>query len=845
MLVSGDNGAAKPSAPLSAEQRAVLSSVLSRLAATQYDRPRLQREIRDYLEILNGAFPGEQGLFLLCRDLEWWVRWTRLPGYCLAFLAQMLAVSQQSWTFPLAAGLYADSQMVVGDDFAISSLESAYACWQRNLAQMPDLPDGKRILAHLKSRLNMALGSYQRWRKRFAFEQCNPLAEHLYSQLTWSYVATEVDAGSSQGTLKSAARLASLVGQCGSEDRLYYRIVARRFLGLEHEGAGRWPEALEQYETALAEARETGLEAEIGHLLRHRGFALRSLKRYDESTSSFEEACEWESAPQFTYWRALSESERGLALCYEAGEAGVESERRKALLRQALGAYREARKRLDIALAFAVPEVRDVQQELFRVFSENALHLANLLGAGRDVLAQTEACGPRLATEVVCETLAAKKHGPASLAEYLDTRSTYYRQAETYSCGIDTYTSGLPGSYEARKKYLALRQKLDRSLYPVHASDAAADQVLHVEAPDCMFILPHLGLGKSWVTCLDFSRRSCVIYESDFTVLDAGRAYDKFRNLIDPMEASGEACLKAVDELLEAYESWLVPLLKRALEHSRASRLKFFLREEMNAAPLHALPYGNGRLLDNYEVSYGQTVAVWLQGQGSPEAPAGACSLLMAYSDQDTPFYEPLAQDVQSGLLGEASCLRNASASALFSAAQKANPTDLVFACHGSFDPVDAGNSCLMIAGQTGVSFYDLFSGLNLSQCRSVILGACVSGRVRTAVGAEYYGLPLAFLSAGARNVVSSLWPVNQISTALLVERLVAGLAQGQGVALALRKAQRSMVSTTAEEVAEWLETRPVGLPRDLVPGRAVLRKLGKYPFAHPYYWAGLEVTGE
>ncbi len=70
-----------------------------------------------------------------------------------------------------------------------------------------------------------------------------------------------------------------------------------------------------------------------------------------------------------------------------------------------------------------------------------------------------------------------------------------------------------------------------------------------------------------------------------------------------------------------------------------------------------------------------------------------------------------------------------------------------------------------------------------------VILSACNTGSGREIGGAGYSGLARAFLQAGARNVLVSLWPVRDDVAALLGVATVRGYAHGQSEAVALQKA--------------------------------------------------------
>ena len=101
-----------------------------------------------------------------------------------------------------------------------------------------------------------------------------------------------------------------------------------------------------------------------------------------------------------------------------------------------------------------------------------------------------------------------------------------------------------------------------------------------------------------------------------------------------------------------------------------------------------------------------------------------------------------------------------------------------------------------------------------------VTLSACQTamGGARSDDGREIEGLSAIVQQRGAKQVVASLWRVEDSSTAQLMRAMYQELATNPtDVATALQQAQRSV--------------------RGIV-------KNGHQPYEHPYYWAGFVVSG-
>ena len=179
--------------------------------------------------------------------------------------------------------------------------------------------------------------------------------------------------------------------------------------------------------------------------------------------------------------------------------------------------------------------------------------------------------------------------------------------------------------------------------------------------------------------------------------------------------------------------------------------------------------------------------------------------------------------------------------------------THLHLACHGGFNPDEPLDSALYLSGEDRLTLRDLLDGdLDLSSQRLAVLSACQTGISEfERVPDEAVGLPAGFLQAGVPGVVATLWPVNDLSTAVLVAefyRLL--LAERQDAATALAGARRFLRDATAQDIAEWFERRyddSGGTDVEAYEAAAEFRSHpdpADRPYAAPVHWAGFVYTG-
>lgn len=120
----------------------------------------------------------------------------------------------------------------------------------------------------------------------------------------------------------------------------------------------------------------------------------------------------------------------------------------------------------------------------------------------------------------------------------------------------------------------------------------------------------------------------------------------------------------------------------------------------------------------------------------------------------------------------------------------------LHFATHGLFDDQQGLNSALALTPQGGDGFLTAEEIMGLSlRADLAVLSACDTAR-GSITGDGMIGLSRSFFAAGVPSLVSSLWPVADLSTAALMEQFYRNLQMQPDKAQALRQAMlTTMVS--------------------------------------------------
>jgi CHAT domain-containing protein/regulator of sirC expression with transglutaminase-like and TPR domain len=191
------------------------------------------------------------------------------------------------------------------------------------------------------------------------------------------------------------------------------------------------------------------------------------------------------------------------------------------------------------------------------------------------------------------------------------------------------------------------------------------------------------------------------------------------------------------------------------------------------------------------------------------------------------------------------------------------------FTGHGYHKPEQPRESALVLAEPHKLTLGEIFDDedLDLSQYELICLCACETGITsQDSILDEYVGLVSGFLAKGASYVLSTLWTVDEHSTALLVIEFYRLLKRGTAPAEALKQAQNWLRNVTYNDLAQWYrdlgselknydpQRKNDALPRCIAyleteaqiietdPNKLDSPDL---PYAHPYHWASFILTGK
>ena len=287
---------------------------------------------------------------------------------------------------------------------------------------------------------------------------------------------------------------------------------------------------------------------------------------------------------------------------------------------------------------------------------------------------------------------------------------------------------------------------------------------------------------------------------------------EKFNYGAEYVEANFGQLRRAANGILSQLYTMIFAPLEATVN---GDRLIVIPHGALHYLPFHALHDGNQYLIDRFEISYAPSAAV-LKLCRARRATSRLSKIRSAKSDTlvalgvfeiGTPNIEEEI-DMLAALFPNSVKLSGDQATRenLFEAAPRARFLHL--ASHGYFRRDNPMFSFLKLA-DANLHFYSLLD-LRLN-AEMVTLSACHTGVNKVFPGDELHGLVRSFLYAGAPSVVSSLWAVNDRSTADFMGEMYSQIRAGATKRAAVRQAQLAI----------------------------------KDAYGHPYYWAPFVLMGD
>ncbi|MEW6367517.1 MAG: CHAT domain-containing protein [Acidobacteriota bacterium] len=318
--------------------------------------------------------------------------------------------------------------------------------------------------------------------------------------------------------------------------------------------------------------------------------------------------------------------------------------------------------------------------------------------------------------------------------------------------------------------------------------------------------------------------------------IDPEELTERVRNYIELLGAAGDSGWQAVGSRL--YRDLIAPL--RTWLPSRIRRLIVLPDGALNSLPFEALITGGAAgssdgpsfLIEDYTVSYLPSVTVWSELRRTPQstkwptvmlvvanptlkAPgrSGSESVRAVLAEDPAllvpiPYAEVEARRAAKYAGNGATVLVGGEAREARVKSIMSNGARVVhFATHGFIDEHRGSRAGLLLAsgpGEDGLLVADEIYARRVPS-ELVVMSACQTARGRLLDGEGAQSLARAFIYAGARSVVASLWRVDDLQSARLMECFYRRITEGMTPARALCSAKLSLLhSTPGVQPRDW-----------------------------------------
>ncbi|MEM8995090.1 MAG: CHAT domain-containing protein [Acidobacteriota bacterium] len=229
----------------------------------------------------------------------------------------------------------------------------------------------------------------------------------------------------------------------------------------------------------------------------------------------------------------------------------------------------------------------------------------------------------------------------------------------------------------------------------------------------------------------------------------------------------------------------------------------------MTQIPFGALRDEDSFLIEDYLLAQIPTVAVLEHWQERSSCPLSACKVEIfgPPTDLESPLPGAQREAQEVGKLFDTAARmgpRSAEADLYVSSSEIGL---LHIATHGEFSSASPLFSRLHLAAGQGedglLDFHEIWDRLDLREAQLVTLSGCETGLGESTRGDDVLGMTTAFLAAGSRSVISTLWQIPDLSSSDLMISFYEKWRRGMTVSAALQKAQLEQLRSE-DQGHEW-----------------------------------------
>lgn len=313
---------------------------------------------------------------------------------------------------------------------------------------------------------------------------------------------------------------------------------------------------------------------------------------------------------------------------------------------------------------------------------------------------------------------------------------------------------------------------------------------------------------------------------------------------------------QVIKDVASLGEELLNPLIP-VLEGCQIEQVIIIPHQELHVLPIHIAKINNESQMfcDKYSVGFAPSAFIFYQAQKKKRAVTDDLLVVCHSGSPDEPMLENVEQELK--LISEAANVRKKLVE------KEATPQNVIrlakdvntihFACHGIFEKEDVEQSGLKLEGsdrqKRRLTLKTILREMDAEHIQLVVLSACETGVAKLDFGDENIGLIWAFLQSGAKNVIATLWPVDDLATLYLMKKFYQFVSKGNTYHEALKKAQQELRNWEMKDIITFRNERPI---KNSIRGSKMNHPISEknnwyddyYIYNKPEFWASFIING-